>query len=249
MLFAVMLVPHSMINLAYGFLLRDWWIAGPHISGVCLGFYYSLIMFRALPLQRFRFYALLTPLLLLTTILLSSAAIIQLNPTDPASAKTLMGISSVVFITGFYSAPLSSLWGVIKEKDSSSIHIPLSLVMLLNAMFWAAYGISLGNPFVWGPNVLGMASAVAQILLALVFPRAKSGGKSWMTIRGKRLWKTFGRSKQQDVSGLEAGVVVDLAGEDGKRMKGDDDTQSERTEALSERVDTPSPESAGMREV
>lgn len=206
--------------------------------------WYSLILFRALPFERFRFYSLLLAGLTFITVMISSLTIIQFVPTEFSTARLIQGITATCFIVLFYAAPLSTMYNVIKEKDSSSIHIPISLVMLLNAAFWFAYGVFLHDPFVYGPNVLGMASAAAQITMALIFPRTKAGGKSWLTIKGHRYWKTLGRpSGNVNMTELESGAAVELNGEADKaeNKKDVEDAGSERTETASERVDTPTP--------
>jgi solute carrier family 50 protein (sugar transporter) len=245
-MFAVMMIPNSMINLAYGFLLADPWIAAPNVTGLCIGIYYSLILFRALPFSRFRMYSLLMPGLLFITVFISCLTLIYFNPRDPSTARLIQGIAATVCIVAFYASPLSSMFTVIKTKDSSSIHLPLSLVMLLNSLFWGAYGVFLANPFVYGPNILGALSSIAQIILGLVFPRTKAGGKSWLTINGNRWWRSPGA--QIDMAELESGVVTVLVGEDGKPETDDKDTASEKTETVSQRVDTPSPRTNGSED-
>jgi hypothetical protein len=44
----------------------------------------------------------------------------------------------------YYIAPLTSLFKVLKERDSSSIYWPLSLANLANAMLWMVYGMVRG---------------------------------------------------------------------------------------------------------
>lgn len=50
-----------------------------------------------------------------------------------STAVTLLGI--------YYIAPLTSLYKVLKERDSSSIYWPLSLMNLANALLWMVYGM------------------------------------------------------------------------------------------------------------
>jgi hypothetical protein len=41
----------------------------------------------------------------------------------------------------YYIAPLTSLFKVLADRDSSSIYWPLSLTNLANALLWMVYGM------------------------------------------------------------------------------------------------------------
>lgn len=51
------------------------------------------------------------------------------------------GSTAVAILGIYYIAPLTSLFKVLKERDSSSIYWPLSLANLANALLWMVYGM------------------------------------------------------------------------------------------------------------
>lgn len=77
-------------------------------------------------------------------------------------------------LTFFYAAPLSTIYTVLQEKDSSSIHVPTMLTNTLNGLFWTAYGIAVFNMFIAIPNGLGAFFGGVQIFLYVIFPRGGS---------------------------------------------------------------------------
>jgi solute carrier family 50 protein (sugar transporter) len=74
----------------------------------------------------------------------------------------------------FYGAPLSTIWTVLQERNSVSIHLPTMITNTLNGSFWTAYGLAVLDPFIYVPNGLGAALGVVQTVLILVFPRKSS---------------------------------------------------------------------------
>lgn len=70
----------------------------------------------------------------------------------------------------YYIAPLTSLLQVLKERDSSSIYWPLSLMNLANALLWMVYGMVSVCASIWGELRAGLllatvAAAAAEPLL------------------------------------------------------------------------------------
>ena len=75
----------------------------------------------------------------------------------------------------FYGAPLSTIWTVLREKNSSSIHIRTMVANTLTGLFWSAYGIAVSDLFIAIPNGLGTGLGAIQIILCVLFPRTASG--------------------------------------------------------------------------
>jgi hypothetical protein len=70
---------------------------------------------------------------------------------SPAATKTLWGSTSVAVLGVYYIAPLSSVAKVLAERDSSSLHWPLSTMNIINGMLWFAYGLALKDWFICLP--------------------------------------------------------------------------------------------------
>lgn len=71
----------------------------------------------------------------------------------------------------FYGAPLSTIFQVLKSKNSASIHLPTMLTNTANATFWTAYAIAILDPFIFVPNGIGVCLSVVQFILYLILPR------------------------------------------------------------------------------
>jgi uncharacterized protein with PQ loop repeat len=79
--------------------------------------------------------------------------------------------SAILILVFYFLAPLSTLWQVIRQRDSSSLVLPLSVMVIINGSLWSTYGIvALNDPFVWAPNVFGATLGVVQVFLKLTIP-------------------------------------------------------------------------------
>lgn len=65
----------------------------------------------------------------------------KLNSPFCACLPLHRGSTAVAILGIYYIAPLTSLFKVLKERDSSSIYWPLSLMNLGNALLWMVYGM------------------------------------------------------------------------------------------------------------
>jgi len=94
-------------------------------------------------------------------------------------AKVFMvGIVTNCIVFFFYGAPLSTIFTVLKERDSVSIHIPTMILNTANASFWCAYGLAISDYFIGVPNGLGAIFGGIQIFLYMTFPRSSSSSSS-----------------------------------------------------------------------
>lgn len=91
---------------------------------------------------------------------------------SPRVAELVWGASCNLILLAFFSAPLSTLAHVVAARSSASIaaNWPLTVASLANAALWSAYGLAIHRPFVWAPNLTGVALGLAQLFLLAVFP-------------------------------------------------------------------------------
>ena len=53
---------------------------------------------------------------------------------------------------------------MVRERSAAAIPVGFTLFSTANTTVWLAYGlVVLDDPFIWAPNVLGLASALAQL--------------------------------------------------------------------------------------
>jgi solute carrier family 50 (sugar transporter) len=107
---------------------------------------------------------------------------------DPSSSsnisRSLVGYMVNFNLVFFYGAPLSTIWTVLQQRHSTSIHRPTLITNTLNASFWLAYGLAVKDAFIFIPNGLGAVLGAIQVLLLLIFPR-KSTTTATTTISAK----------------------------------------------------------------
>lgn len=119
---------------------------------------------------------------------------------DGRTRELIVGCLVNLNLVFFYGAPLSTIWKVLREGNSASIHLPTMLTNTVNGTFWGVYGLAILDPFVYVPNGIGTALGVVQIFLVATFPRRS------LSARGK---------------GEEEGVVV--TGKDGNSNPSESD--------------------------
>ena len=88
--------------------------------------------------------------------------------------KYVVGIIANINTCAFYGAPLSTIYTVIKQKDSSSIHRPTMIMNTSNAVFWAAFGIGVMDWIIVVPGSIGAILGFIQIFLRLVVPSSST---------------------------------------------------------------------------
>jgi solute carrier family 50 protein (sugar transporter) len=111
--------------------------------------------------------------LLIATIWVLCISIIFLVPSITPKTREYVVASLVnLNLVFFYGAPLSTIYEVIRERSSSSIHVPTMIANTLSSLFWAAYGVAVMDLFVAVPNGLGSFFGVSQIILYFYFPRS-----------------------------------------------------------------------------
>ena len=88
--------------------------------------------------------------------------------------KYVVGIIANINTCAFYGAPLSTIYTVIKQKDSSSIHRPTMIMNTSNAVFWAAFCIGVMDWIIVVPGSIGAILGFIQIFLRLVVPSSST---------------------------------------------------------------------------
>jgi len=84
-------------------------------------------------------------------------------------AANLIGRFAVLVCIILFISPLSSLKSVIATKSAKSIPLPFTLTCGLNCFLWSVYGLDLGDFNLYFPNLLGIISSLAQLVLILVY--------------------------------------------------------------------------------
>ena len=94
--------------------------------------------------------------------------------TGALRAQYIGYFASAIFVV-LAASPLSTIGTVIATRDSASIYTPLTLAQCANTLLWTIYGVMAAKDiFVYGPNGVGLALGVSQLVLKLLFPSKAS---------------------------------------------------------------------------
>jgi solute carrier family 50 protein (sugar transporter) len=89
---------------------------------------------------------------------------------DPGQKDLIVGIAVNINLLFFYGAPLSTIFTVMKTRDSSSIHKWTMLMNTANATFWTAFGFGASDYFIMVPNGIGAILGGIQMMLRVLVP-------------------------------------------------------------------------------
>lgn len=93
----------------------------------------------------------------------------------PETAIDIVGKGGVFICLVLFASPLSALKQVLASRSAATIPLPFTLACFINCVFWSVFGVFELNDFmVYFPNLLGLASAVAQLSLIAIFGNKKS---------------------------------------------------------------------------
>jgi hypothetical protein len=89
---------------------------------------------------------------------------------QPGNEAATIGLIVNVNLVFFYGAPLQTMQTVIKDRSSSSIHVPTMMMNWLCTSFWLLYGIAQLDPVIYAPNAIGLLLGITQGILCLIYP-------------------------------------------------------------------------------
>lgn len=84
--------------------------------------------------------------------------------------ELIVGVTVNINLLFFYGAPLSTIFTVLKTRDSSTIHRWTMLMNTANASFWTAFGIGTKDYFIFVPNGIGTVLGGIQMILCVIVP-------------------------------------------------------------------------------
>lgn len=122
---------------AYAFGTRDWFVFWSNAPGVLLG-----LFFVSSAMQHTKCSSLLArlerQLLVQTAVTLVGGAVAAIALRDADRAMSVLGAVAVFHLLVFYSAPLSDVVNILKQRDSSSLLWPLIATSAVNGLLWVS---------------------------------------------------------------------------------------------------------------
>ena len=88
----------------------------------------------------------------------------------------MLALVAVVVGTAQYGVPLMQARQVMVTGDSSRLSRLGASVGAASCALWAAYGWSIGDGNVWGPNAVGLVACLIQLALIVLYPPKESKG-------------------------------------------------------------------------
>ena len=164
----------------YGCMRRDYFIFFANFSGLICGVGYSLsalVLLQRKKIDAFRFNMMFWGLMATAAFwgLMGMIACIVFDD-DPASREqgiVFIGVLGMGFGLLYYTSPLSTLLKIVRQRDASSLYLPLIVTSFLNASLWVVYGFAKRDTAIWLPNVVGMALCTVQFLIKVLIPATK----------------------------------------------------------------------------
>jgi solute carrier family 50 protein (sugar transporter) len=167
LVYAMMLV-NGPIWMIYSFHLKNQFVFSANVASIPLASYY-LIMSISLEKDISIIKRSANVLIVGQTLVFLSAGFSFISMTNE-SGKILIGAVATILVLLFIASPLTSLYQVISSKSSESIDQSLAIAQLVNAIIWLIYGICINDPIVYAPNLIGIAVAIAQLILKAIYP-------------------------------------------------------------------------------
>jgi len=108
-------------------------------------------------------------IIILFWIILSS--IVGLNhQMDQNTKQTIVGMFVNANLMLFFGSPLTTIFTVIKTKNSCSIHRKTMIMNTAMGTFWYIYGLAIADAFIYIPNGIGVILGIVQANLCFRYP-------------------------------------------------------------------------------
>ncbi|KAJ2952480.1 hypothetical protein O0L34_g6798 [Tuta absoluta] len=162
----------SVINLKYGFILRDDTIVQVNFVGLALNIIYLMIYFQYAT-DKFKVW-----LQMGAGVALSAAVIAYAQYEDPNLVENRLGTLITAFMFYLIASPLFGLNDIIKNKSTEGLPFPIIFSGTIVTFMWLLYGIILKNNFLVVQNVVALFLCSAQLSLFVIFPSKPKKEKS-----------------------------------------------------------------------
>lgn len=159
----------------YGSMLQDYFIFVCNIVGLILGLFYlltSMVLIgsiEGLGSWRYRY---LEILLFIGVALYSIIGMILGNSSFSSNmCRILVATTANSCTIIYYASPCSTMYEVMKTKNSSSLYSPMISANICTSILWFIYGyLSIHDPFVYIPNGIGILLSMFQFSLVIIYP-------------------------------------------------------------------------------
>ncbi|KAJ1348093.1 hypothetical protein KIN20_003319 [Parelaphostrongylus tenuis] len=213
--------------LRYGLLKLDYTMIIVNVVGVTLFTIYCLF-YLAYSKPKWRFGI---KLCLVASVIATMIILVAWRPN-----MDYLGLACMTFNIINFGAPLAGLGVVLRKRCCDTVPLPMCIANLLVSSQWFLYGNIVRDAYIMVPNGIGMALAVIQLSLFVIFPRRENGksvasrmarfcctsadvekGASTVTISastplasGKELMRKFSETIEKKTSLSDSSAAIDV---------------------------------------
>lgn len=161
----------SIINLKYGYILRDDTMIQVNFFGLGLNIIYVLIYFNYTE-EKVKTWAHIG-----ISGAISAALLGYAEMEDPKLVEYRLGLIITAFMFFLIASPLFSLNDIIKNKSTEGLPFPMILSGTVVTFMWLLYGIILRNQFLVIQNVVALVLCSIQLSLFVIYPSKPKGSE------------------------------------------------------------------------
>ncbi|KAG1680394.1 hypothetical protein FOA52_015485 [Chlamydomonas sp. UWO 241] len=160
--------PMTAINcvawIVYGAAAEDPFLTPPNIIGLVAGMFFTLSV---LPVCSRKMQDLIVGICLFASFVFGLLTIVSAFALSHSQHKAMWGAMCIAILCIYYLIPLSTMLHIIRAREASSIYLPLAITAMVNGAMWMIYGFAVSDMIIAGPNAIGVAVGIAQVLLRL----------------------------------------------------------------------------------
>ena len=161
-----LMVANGTVWLTYGILIEAPTVALPNVTAVALGMYYTYTFHTYKPAD-----APFAPYVIAASSV-ASLAIGTALVLEPEAAAHTVGLIGCGVLPAMFAGPLAAAQRVVATKNAAAIPLAFTLFSTVNTITWIGYGLLvIDDVYIWGPNVIGLGAAIAQLGLVARYGR------------------------------------------------------------------------------
>ena len=161
-----LMVSNGTVWLTYGILIEAPTVALPNVTAVALGMYYTHTFHTYKPAD-----APFAPYVIAASSV-ASLAIGTALVLEPEAAASTVGVIGCCVLPAMFAGPLAAARKVVSTKNAAAIPLAFTLFSTVNTITWIGYGLLvIDDVYIWGPNVIGLGAAFAQLGLVARYGR------------------------------------------------------------------------------
>ena len=161
-----LMVANGTVWLTYGILIEAPTVALPNVTAVALGMYYTHT-FHKYKTEDAPFAPYVIAASSVASLAIGTALVLE-----PEAAASAVGVIGCCVLPAMFAGPLAAAKKVVATKNAAAIPLAFTLFSTVNTITWIGYGLLvIDDVYIWGPNVIGLGAAFAQLGLVARYGR------------------------------------------------------------------------------